>query len=278
MLLISIFLVSVQSVLIGFATTQATDLLTVKDKLVERNAGYYEAVLTKLMLPQVTRQLFQIREEWVAFTDVYSYKIIGEDGIDEQNLKFFMDVAVRSTQAFGATGDPYVYDLNTGNYYMNPLKGSASNIRDAYRDPLCSNPTGVQEAVPDMLSHEDTLYNNYIVGLRSAGDLSYNDAYNLKEFPLGKYNREFTQRILLPLPNVGERQIVVAISIQEQDVVAFTNNLIAQNDNLLIGVESSAGKLSIVSLICLFFSLVLVIVTNIILVRAVNVYSCSSSR
>lgn len=261
----AIVVITLEALLLGTIAMSTTSALSAKTDIVTTSHEFDEAVLTDIVLPQMTRQLEQVRTAWMAYTETYGMELL----TDADNLDMFLETSVRGIRAFGNEGDAFVFNSKTGEYYLEYSADINQHklIFDAVNDANCANPTATREYIASLFWENDVLDNEYLINLWSEAGLSYSEASDLIAHPLGTANREFTQKIMLPLPSVGEQQIVVVLGVKEQDIVDSLADVVNTVENTGKVLDEAISTLLVLTLGCMFGSIVIASIANFVLIK-----------
>lgn len=155
---------------------------------------------------------------------------------NREQVKAILDIIATPVKAFGSTGDVIIFDSFTGEMIIDnsedckdtpEVLGSDGKryITLDYRHPANKNPEACKRVVEnEMIWRKDTDHNSKMVYYFSEPIDMGKDANNFVKYPLGEYNREFQEKIILPYESVGVEgqpmQITVVLGAQEAEVSA----------------------------------------------------------
>lgn len=198
-----------------------------------------------------------------------------------QAVKNIMDIVGSATKAFGPTGDPIVYDAFSGEIILDNSGNTKEtkevlqedgkrNLYLMYKHPMNLNPAQYKQVVDKLMWRKDSDGSSNITSLYSEPNiLDYSKVNDFGVYPLGQYNREFIEKIILPYESIGiegqEMQIGVAIGAQEQELAsvyartfkAMTESQNNLQDGITVGVVYPLASIGI-SLLTIFFSMFMI--------------------
>lgn len=180
---------------------------------------------------------------------------------NEDELNKILDLLVAPIKTFGNNGGVIVYDSNSGEIFLdttpaNRLKNGENNIFKDDQSAYCKNKTetlyGIEKCIKikkDSDSIEDFIYmfnEEHIMG---------NDSDNFEKYPLGDYNRQFIEKMILPYESFGfdgqPMQLTVLLVSDEQDIYSaykYNDDNITKSLNITLELNSKTTIILISSI------------------------------
>jgi hypothetical protein len=166
---------------------------------------------------------------------------------NEQELSKIIAIVITPLKAFGPTGEPLVYDAFTGEILVDNSRSvkevpsilqpdGKRNVKLYYKHPNCKNPSQVNDIVTSqLLWRKDSDSTSHITSLYLE-PTAMTDPNDFAKYPLGKYHRNFLEKIILPYESVGvdgqEMQISVVIGAQEQEIMSGFKEAVKGYDSI----------------------------------------------
>lgn len=269
-LLVAIIVVLLgEAVLLGVITTTADKTISVVNSIQNRLEDIPETNFESVILPQMTRQLQQVRVSWFQYTTEYKIDLLN----NTENLNQFLEIIVGGIRSFGDTGDAFVFDNTTGEFYFDnsaDIKNvieSKMTIINASKDINCRNPVAVDKLATELMWETDIVGDKYLVNLWREPDLTYEESSDLEKYPIGLYKREFDQKIVLPMPGVGNKQIVVVLGVQEEDIIKPLVIVEEHIDRYIQKLDDDLALFLVMTIGCMIGSIVVVMFSNYIFLK-----------
>jgi len=265
LLIITIVFMTLEVLALGTIGSAAVSAISGDKVVTEHIQGMSEEVFKTIVLPQMTRQLEQVRTAWTAYTETYDMDIM----TNAKYLDMFLETSVRGIRSFGLTGDAFAFNSITGDYYLEYSTDITNkvNISNTPNDPQCQNKDGVSALIPYLMRETDILDSNYEVNLWEEPGLTFTQGKDFTAFKFGDYNREFVQKIMLPLPSVGKEQIVVVLGVKEKDIASALAPSVKTVENTSNTLREAISLLVVLTLLCMVGSVVIAVTENYILLR-----------
>lgn len=191
---------------------------------------------------------------------------------NKSNIEFLLSIVSEPYKQSGSTGDVIIFDSYTGEMIVDNSKDcqatqetmgkdGRSYITLNYKHPGNKNPNACLSTVNDkFMWRKDSTPADKMVFFFNETDLNYINASDFKNYPLGKYNREFQEKIILPFETAGigntDMQITIVLGAQEQEIVSIYRPIMIEYEALVKNMNLDAEKLlwqsRIIVGICLF--------------------------
>lgn len=197
-----------------------------------------------------------------------------------QEVKNILDIIASPIKAFGPTGDVLIFDSNTGEVIINnseDCKESKQTIGDngkryvtlEWKHPNNKNPLYTKDLVDKYYMWKvDSDSTTRMINLFEEPTKMI-DPNDFKSYPLGKYHREFQEKIILPYQTVGiegqDMQITIVMGAQEQELTNTTKNIKKFFNSLESKNYISYQKIISVPIISIMLSLIVIMFTLFIL-------------
>jgi hypothetical protein len=154
---------------------------------------------------------------------------------NKDEVKKILDIVATPVKAFGTTGDVIIFDSFTGEMIID----NSENCKDTpevlgedgkryitldYIHPNNKNPDATKRVVANelMWRSDSNPTTGMVYYFNEPIDMG-TDANNFTKYPLGNYNREFQEKIILPYESVGidgqPMQITIVLGAQEQEII-----------------------------------------------------------
>jgi hypothetical protein len=149
-------------------------------------------------------------------------------------VKKILNIIATPVKAFGSTGDVIIFDSFTGEMIIDNSedckdtpevlnKDGKRYITLDYKHRNNKNPTASKRVIDnEMMWRKDTDVNSGMVYYFNEPVDMKDDANNFEKYPLGQYNREFQEKIILPYESVGidgqPMQITIVLGAQEKEI------------------------------------------------------------
>jgi hypothetical protein len=207
---------------------------------------------------------------------------------NREQVKVILDIIATPVKAFGSAGDVIIFDSFTGEMMVD----NSENCKDTpevlgkdgrryitldYKHPSNQNPDACRRIIEnEMMWRKDSDQNSKMVYYFSEPTDMGEDAEDFTKYPLGKYNREFQEKIILPYESVGvdgqPMQITVVLGTQESEVSAAFK-VTEKNYNKVHRIfADTTAKGVLYPLISVSISLVVILLAMFIL--RINAYYC----
>jgi hypothetical protein len=193
------------------------------------------------------------------------------------NVKKVLDIVAAPIKAFGSTGDVIIYDAYTGEMMID----NSEDCRDTpqvlgkdgkryitldYLHPNNANPEATKRVVNEQFMwRKDTDSTTGMVYYFSESLDMGKDANNFEKYPLGQYNREFQEKIILPYETVGvdgqPMQIAVVSGSQEQEIVSAYSSIFKDFNLFEDGLQKDIRKNIFAPIASVLLSLITIIVS-----------------
>jgi hypothetical protein len=240
-----------------------------KQKVME---GMTEQVFNESILDQTTIQLQGIREAWVSYSRI-NETITKSGNLNMRNVMSFLEIAVRPVKNFGVNGNLLVFESESGeciaDYSASTIRSKLSGrkLKDLASTGSELNKAYFLDFCNDISLDHDILGRSFKINLLYENGLTYQDSYDFGKYPLGHYNREFIQKIILPVPNISTNRIIILAGVREEAIKYLNKEIdkVAIENNSELSLNS---KMVLMSIFCILLSLLLGITVNYILLRS----------
>lgn len=192
-------------------------------------------------------------------------------------LDYLLNLLVTPIKTFGNNGGIIVYDSYSGEVYLDttPEDRTNKNINmfEDYKNKECKNPSAVKSNIDTfikMKKDSDSIENFiYMFNESNSMEGKYD---NYDSYPLGNYNRQFAEKMILPYESFGfegqPMQLTVILIADEQDIFSiykendqdFSNSLKLMTDNYIITI-------SVIILLILLNAFVFIVVAYALIYR-----------
>lgn len=183
----------------------------------------------------------QIRQSLLNYISKNDMKLVNKDKEwNKEELEEVLNVIVEPIKVFGNKGGITVFDSITGDVFLDtsPHNRKGKNIKDA---------TTNAAEIKKLMEKRDTISEEGIVYTLDKGMTNPKD---FAKFPLGKYNREFIEKIILPFESFGftkGKQLTILISANEEDIFKkYVNGYDSINEDV-VRIEKGAKMIAIVT-------------------------------
>jgi hypothetical protein len=215
----------------------------------------------------------------------YAYNIKDKNGnILAQNVrpqwnievvKNIINIIASPVKAFGTTGDIIVFDSYTGEMLLDNSEDCKDSpevlgqdgkryITLDYKHKNNKNPEATKRVVEqELMWRKDTDENTGIVYYFNEPTDMGTDANNFQKYPLGQYNREFQEKIILPYESVGvdgeNAQITVVLGAQESEIYNVYKNIENNYEYQVNSIQTQTELLIIYPIISIILSIIVTI-------------------
>ena len=182
-----------------------------------------------------------IRNDWGKFYNIHdknTHELLAghvRPYFNKKNVKFILSVVASPYKSFGNTGDVIIFDSYTGQMLMDnsedckdtpEVLGKDKNryITLDYKHRNNKNPNACLKTIEkQMMWRADSTESDKMIYFFNEPKLNTLTANDFSIFPLGEYNREFQEKVILPFETVDigntEMQITVILGSQEKEIV-----------------------------------------------------------
>lgn len=195
------------------------------------------------------RALVAIRQAWVQYLSTNpDVELLTEDNQwNEKVIKDIFSIIAEPLRLFSTNSNLMVTDINTGNILVAPM------LTDEDKEKISLNgkpnvlmyyklsglhQSHTREIYNELLIKKDSDRNSLMTSLMSEpSQIRYADINNFTKYPLGRYNREFIEKIVLPYESIGvngldNMQLVVSIGVNESEIMKpYTQRMETLNSN-----------------------------------------------
>jgi hypothetical protein len=177
-------------------------------------------------------------------------------------------------KAFGATGDVLIFDAYTGEILVdNSLNSNNAPeifssdgkkyVQLLYLHPNSKNPDAVKETTDNVLMwRKDSDRTTNIVGYFNEPTDMGSDGNDFAKYPLGQYNREFIEKVLLPYETAGvegqDMQITITIGAEEQEIYSPYKAIIEKMENTQDQMKKDIGISIFAPITSIFLSFIVI--------------------
>lgn len=190
---------------------------------------------------------------------------------NKEEVKKILNIVASPVKAFGPSGDILIYDAFTTEVIINTstdnkddeavyAKDGRRYLSLEFQHPNNKNPQATQNNMESLLWRRDTDRNSGLINFFNESTDMGNDGNNLEKFPLGQYDRDFCERIILPYESVGVEgqpmQISVILSSNEKEVIAPYTGVIKSYNDLEEKFNVGMNKAMIVPIVSVGMSLI----------------------
>lgn len=207
---------------------------------------------------------------------------------NKDQVKTILDIIATPVKSFGSTGDIIIFDSFTGEMIIDNSEDCKDTpevlgadgkryITLDYKHPANKNPEACKRVVEEeMMWKRDTDQNSKMIYYFSEAIDMGKDAEDFTKYPLGEYNREFQEKIILPYESVGVEgqpmQITIVLGAQEKEVSAAFKKTDKRFDDIQKTFSDTTAKGVIFPLISITISLVVILLAMFML--RLNAYKC----
>lgn len=200
-----------------------------------------ETLLNNTVKTQQLNTLNAIRQSWINYTDNENKQLVLFDKNNnpiwnKEEIDNILNYIVAPIKSYGNEGGIIVYDSYSGEIFLDTTKTNrsiGSNIFLDYNNPNCKNINATKDAITSYLKvKKDSNTNENFIYLFDESE-NIDNPNDLRNYPLGKYNRIFIEKMILPYESFGfdgqPMQLTVLITTTENDIYSnFKDN----NDNI----------------------------------------------
>lgn len=182
---------------------------------------------------------------------------------NEEELNKILSYIISPIKCYGNKGGIIVYDSFSGEIFLDTTmtnRSIGSNIFLDYENAKCKNVTLTKDSVNSFIKmkKDSTVIENFIYLFNESTNM--NDPNDLQKYPLGKYNRLFAEKMILPYESFGfegqPMQLTVLIMADEKDIYSsFTSND-DKIKNLMNDSDMLNNKACIVLVVTIFISMI----------------------
>ena len=154
---------------------------------------------------------------------------------NRNQLDYLLNLLAAPVKSFGNNGGIIVYDSYSGEVFLDttPTNRTDSNLSifEDYKNPKCKNNYDVENNIDTFMSlkKDSESIDHFIYLFNEPNIYSNSEASNFNKYPLGKYNREFVEKIILPYESFGfegqSMKLTLLLVTDEQDITSiYINN------------------------------------------------------
>lgn len=163
---------------------------------------------------------------------------------NRNELDYLLNLLVTPVKTFGNNGGIIVYDSYSGEVFLDTTPtdrvSTKTNIFKDSENSTCKNVESTKTSINSYLKmkKDSDSIENFVYLYNEETDMG-NDADNFEKYPLGNYNRQFVEKMILPYESFGfegqPMQLSVLIVSDEHDIsVLYKNN----NKNFLSSLNN----------------------------------------
>lgn len=228
-----------------------------------------ETLLNNTVKTQQLNTLNAIRQSWINYVDNENKQLILFDENNnpiwnKEEIDNILNYIVAPIKSYGNEGGIIVYDSYSGEIFLDTTKTNrsiGSNIFLDYYNPNCKNINATKDAITSYFKvKKDSNTNENFIYLFDESE-NIDNPNDLRNYPLGNYNRIFIEKMILPYESFGfdgqPMQLTVLITTTENDIYSnFKDN----NDNirnLIVDSQLLNNKVYTILIVNIIFSMII---------------------
>lgn len=188
------------------------DSYTVALKMKNVSEEQQESLIENTVKKQQELTSNQIKQSLLNYVNENNIDLVNKDKEwNREEVEKVLNITVEPIKVFGNKGGVIVFDSITGDVFLDttPEKTLGNNIKESRLK---------KEQVDMLMVKKDTASDD---GLILANLDEVDDPHNFDKYPLGKHDRSFIERSILPFETLGfakEKQLTILISANETDI------------------------------------------------------------
>jgi len=226
-------------------------------------------------------------DNWYDIYDRTTLNLICEKVRPQWNRETIIDIfniIAVPTKSFGPTSSVLIYDAYNGEIlidnsriYTSSNNNSPNNttyMSYLYLSPNNKNPEATKKIIEDeILQRYDSIRGTNIISFFYEPMNMGNEASNFEKYPLGQYNREFQEKIILPYESVSldneAMQIAILLSAKESEIIQGYDNILKQN----IDLQNSLQETIRIGILTPILSVAISLITIFLAMFGLNTYA-----
>lgn len=192
-------------------------------------SDYQKTLIENTVKDQQELILSQIKQSLVGYIDKTNTSLVNNKEWNREEIENVLNIIAEPVKVFGNKGGIVVFDSITGDIFLdtthNDRKGG--NIKDD---------SASEESIKSLLEKKDTISTTGIIYALEEEGIDKPDDF--KKYPLGKFNREFIEKTILPFESMGfakDKQLTLLVVANEKDVF---NKYIDDSDKVNKDIEA----------------------------------------
>lgn len=189
---------------------------------------------------------------------------------NSEEVEKILSLFVAPVKSFGNNGGVIAFDSYSGEIFLDTTNiNRKGSIFEDHLNKLNKNPEETLLAINNhMVIKKDSDRSTEFVYLFNEETIMGEDAENFKLYPLGKYKRQFIEKLILPYETFGfdgqPMQLTIMLIADEQDIYkAYKSNIENFDDALIINEELYAKTtiILIISTLIIMMTMLLAVYT-----------------
>lgn len=175
-------------------------------------SDYQKILIENTVKDQQELILSQIKQSLISYMNNTDTTLIKDKQWNKEEIETVLNVIAEPIKVFGNNGGIVVFDSITGDVFLDttPNNRKGANI---------NNDSASEANIKKLLEKKDTTSTNGIIYALDTEEID--ELNNFKKYPLGKHNREFIEKTILPFESLGfakDKQLTLLVVANEKDV------------------------------------------------------------
>ena len=189
---------------------------------------------------------------------------------NKKEIVNILNIIAAPVRCFGETGDCIVFDSYTGEVLLDNSENKTINqngekfIQFQTSHPSNKNKKACSETMKKYMLRNDSDTNSNMIYYFNEPEYMGNDGNNFTKYPLGQYNRDFQEKIILPYKTIGvegqEMQLTIVLGANEQELYSGVKKQKRDFDIVKANIKTITHKEVLFPIISIAISLFVTIV------------------